>query len=189
VPDAIATPDWLVSLLEQHYDELQMLWELRCAALNDADYTASKLAELEMRIEAHTDALVIQQAHSAPILIPALAAEERFAAFAAAYPLLCMNDSSVAHTVLEAFASGVGDALLGFRDALCHGPLNHTLKSLQQYATGVPSPLSAIAAEVLLFHGQLSFDAQRWNRWTEHADPSARRSAWRQLSFAERTRP
>src|SRR5688572_3059894 len=98
------TAPWLQSILEEHFEEVQMLWEMRTAALRDPDYVARDVAELDDRLEAHVDGLVLAGGDALPILEAWLGGDTRSVVFAAAYVLLRMKEQAAADRVVAALA-------------------------------------------------------------------------------------
>ena len=121
VREVTSIPAWLQSILEEHYEEFQMLWELRQQAILDPEYNRADLAELEERIAAHIDGLVLARASSIPMLIVGLAADEAPTVFAAAYVLLELGDVELAQQVLRALEDATAEQREGISQALCHG--------------------------------------------------------------------
>src|SRR5262249_47105583 len=106
--------------LEEHYEELEFLWQQRCAALGSADYDLRELAWLERRIGTHVLGL-LEAADRLPSFLQArLAADRACVAFAAAYPLLRLGHTETARHVLSALFAEDGPAQEGLCQALCH---------------------------------------------------------------------
>ena len=111
----IRTPPWLQSILEEHYDDIQMLWELRQHASWDPDYSVADVAQLDERLEAHVDGLLLSRDHSTAMLVEGLAADEASSVFAAAYVLLRMNEAELAVHVVDALETATAEQ----RHGLC----------------------------------------------------------------------
>lgn len=173
------TPPWLQSILEEHFEELQMLWELRQSALRDPDYLIEDVAELDERIEAHVDGLVLGEEHARPILEESVAGDEASVVFAAAYVLLRLRDEVAAELVMDALMEAQDEQIDGLRHALTHGPLDLVDDRLKQVYESGPPHLAAVAAEVYASHGRLHSTASRLKELYEDEDPSIRQAAWR----------
>ena len=177
------TPAYLLSILEEHFEELQMLWELRSAALKDPDYRGEDIVELDERIEAHVDGLVLGDEHSLPLLEESLGSDDPLVSFAAAYTMLRMRDEELAKKVVEAFETAGDEAGDGIREALRLGPLEFLEEPLTEAALSAPAPAAAAAAEILAFHDKLDALPGRWDEFCSHEDPRVRRMAWRILAM------
>ena len=79
---------FIADILEEHLDELAVLWGQRTIALRSPLYSRQAFDHLEERIEAHVDGLLTGGDNALPMLKGHLLAEESALAFAAAYPLL-----------------------------------------------------------------------------------------------------
>lgn len=178
MPESILPP-----IVNVHFSELQALWEQRSHAVRNPDYFVKDLADLDERIEAHADGLVVALQRGNSMFVEALGAGEPYAVFAAAYPLLQTESPDDAALVLHAFRSAEGAALLGFRDAFCHAPTRHTLSGLRGIAAGDALAAAAIANECLVFHGQAGCAASRWLELVQHEDPTVRSACWRSLMW------
>jgi len=173
------TPPWLQSILEEHFEELQMLWELRESALRDPDYLAEDIPELDERIEAHVDGLVLGGENALPILEEGLGGDEPPVPFAAGYVMLRIGQQELADKLMDAFLEAQEGQLDGLRQALCHGSIGLVVDRLKSaYETG-PTEVAAAAAEVFAFHGQLRREPSRLAEFFAHEDPGVRRAAWR----------
>jgi uncharacterized protein (TIGR02270 family) len=179
------TPPWLQSILEEHFEELGMLWELRQDALRDPAYLLEDVVELEERIEAHTDGLILGGAQSLPVLEKGLAGDERSAVFSAAYVLLRLNDKLLADRVMAALEKAEAEKLDGIQEALCHGPIQRIASKLKEIHASGPAPIAAAAAEVLAFHALLSPGDRRLAGFLTDTDPTVRRSAWRTVGMVD----
>ncbi len=173
------TPPWLQSILEEHFEELQMLWELRQSALRDPDYTVVDVAELDERIEAHVDGLVLGGENAVPILEEGLGGDEPSMAFAAGYVTLRIGQQELADKMMDVFLEAQEGQLDGLRQALCHGPVGLVGDPLTSAHETGPPEVAAAAAEVLAFHGQLRRESGRLAEFYAHENPSVRRTAWR----------
>lgn len=174
------TPPWLQSILEEHFEELQMLWELRQSSVRDPDYDRSDVAELDERIEAHTDGLVLSEAHSTALLEEGLASDEPSMVFAAAYVLLRLDGKGPAQQVIKALRQAEEEGVLaGIGDALCYGPIKQVCADLRELVISAAPPVACVAAEALAYHQQLDPQAQRWEEFFASDDPRLRQAAWR----------
>lgn len=171
-----AIPD----ILEQHFEELEFLWQQRNEALRAPDYTLDELAELEERIAAHTDGLVLGGEEAVPVVREGLTSDESSTALAAAYTLLEMENEDAARLVLEAFQEAKdGGTLEGIRAGLCYGPIDSILSHLREISDSKPPTMASAAAEALAFHSLLNPNAARLGEFCRDEDAQVRRAAWR----------
>ncbi len=169
-PKATFIPD----VLEEHFEELAFLWGQRRAALRSPAYTLKKVRELEERIEAHVQGLLVPPPeHVRALLEPALSGDDRLAAFAAGYALLRMGH---ADRVAEAWLAAKGDCLAGLTEALAHGLPPSRIAGLQCTRPA--------AAEVLAFHGVQRLELRQLEAWLADEEPGTRRAAWRSAALA-----
>lgn len=178
-------PSWLLSLLEEHFDELQMLGELRRGAWEDPDYSSMDLFELDQRIEAHVDGLVLGKDASLPILEAGLAEGEWSVVFAAALAMLRINDSQTLLQVMETFQQAEGESLEGIRDALCLTPWTLIATPLLSvFQEGSPH-VAVAAAEVAARHGRLNRLAPRLTELLSAPEPAIREAAWNVVALLD----
>lgn len=181
------TPPYLRSILEEHFEELQTLWELRQAVWRHPDFHLRELAELDDRIEAHVDGLVLGGEYALSLLHEALGGDEPGLVFVAAFVLLRRREPASAEQVLAAFLVAKQGRLDGIRQALCYGPIEQVRERLKAaYETG-PAAVAAAAAEVFAFHGLVRHEFSRWTEFVTHEDPDVRRAAWRMRAMVGNT--
>ena len=174
---------FIPDILEEHFEELAFLWGQRTRALRSPTYTMRELGMLEERIEAHTHGLLAVGDRLIPFVADALAGEEQYPAFAAAYALLRLHTGAAVQCVLDALATAKGKQLDGLRAALCHAPIDRIQSNLQAIFLSAPAPVAAAAAEALAFHGALSPTAERLHAFLRDEAPGVRQSGWRLVSY------
>ena len=87
------------------------LWGRRREALYSPEYTLPELLELEERIEAHVQGLLVGAEHTIPFVEDGLSQDEPLEVFAAAYTLLRLNIDFAARQVMDAFLQAEGKQL------------------------------------------------------------------------------
>ena len=144
--------DVLRSILHEHLEELDFLWEQRERVLFAPDWTLHELGELEERAEAHLDGLRIGGDAAIDLARPALAGEEPGAATAAAFVFLAARTPALANELMDAIAASKDPARDGIRVALRHGEVNLVTDRLYELSVGADRHLRAFATDVLAFH-------------------------------------
>ena len=119
-------------VLEEHFEELDFLWEQRESVIFAPDWNLDDLAEHEERCEAHLDGLRIAGAHGVELARPALRGDERGAATAAAMILLAAGEPGLEEEVLEVLAEAEAPAREGVRIALRHGDVENLRSRLER---------------------------------------------------------
>ena len=147
-------PPVLKDIVEEHFDELDFLWEHREANVFTPDWTLADLAEHEERAEAHLDGLRLAELHAVDLASERLRGGETFAATAAA---LVLHESGSAEHLAMVFAA-LRDAdppiVEGIRVALRHGTLARLQPDLEALLASPDTFRVATAADLLAFHGQ-----------------------------------
>src|SRR5690348_8316092 len=90
-------------VLEEHFEELQILLEQRQANLRSPLRTLRHLQELDERIETHVQGLLIGDDETIHLLCDGLASDDLSVIFASAYTLLRFGTRDEAIRVIEAF--------------------------------------------------------------------------------------
>ncbi|HTO88062.1 MAG TPA: hypothetical protein VMR54_11120 [Thermoanaerobaculia bacterium] len=174
---------FLPDILDEHFEELAFLWSQRRAALCSPIYTWRAFLQLEGRIEAHVQGILVVGEGALPLLEEGLRAEDPDVLFAAAYALLRSGGGRGTQLVGEAFFGSEGEKLESLREALAHGLLGNLEARLQEEsAAGSPRPMSAAAAHALAFHGKLNLNAEQFNRLLRSENIEVRRGGWRAAS-------
>jgi len=166
-------------ILEEHFEELAFLWGQRQEALYSPEYTLPELLELEERIEAHVQGLLVGAENTIPFVEDGLSQDEPLEVFAASYTLLRLNIDPAARQVKDAFFQAEGPQLGGIREALCNGPIDMVMGQLRETVTSAPAPIAAAAAEALAFHGKLDPATAQLAKFSQDKSAQVRRAAWR----------
>jgi uncharacterized protein (TIGR02270 family) len=176
-------------ILEEHFEELEFLWGQRQEALRSAEYTLPELRELEERIEAHMQGLLVGGEHTIPIIQEGLSEEDSLTVFAAAYALLRLGIESAAQHVMEAFLQADGEQLDGIGQALCHGPIDMIIDQLKEALASGPAPVAVSAAEALAFHKKLDPRTPQLAEFPQDENANVRRAAWRLIMLTSTNQP
>ncbi len=145
-------PKVMLDILEEHFEELDFLWEQRERVVFSPDWTLPRLAELERRAEAHLDGLRIGAGRSVDIARPFLTGQEKSAATAAAFVFLAMEHPGLDEEILSVFAQAADNARDGIRIALRHGPAERLASPLRALASAGDPQVRIAALDVLAFH-------------------------------------
>lgn len=146
-------PAVMLDILEEHFEELDFLWEQREGVIFAPDWTLKELAELEERAEAHLDGLRLGAGHSVDLARPGLAGKERGLATAAAFTLMAMSSPELEGEVLLALSqASTPEARDGIRIALRHSDVSRLADSLVKLASAGEPVVRAAAADVMAFH-------------------------------------
>lgn len=173
------------AVLKEHLEQLQMLWDQRQHALYDPDYLRDDVAQLDTRLEAHVDGLLVADEAAQALLEEALSGDEPAGVFAAAYVLLRRNQQAAADAVLAAFREAEAERLDALRLALCYGPIEMIVEALQQLTTARPSTIAAAALEALVHHRELDQASPLLAPHYADEDPTVRMAAWRITAMLE----
>lgn len=154
-------PKLLLSILEEHFLELDILWERREAALYDPELTLNDLAELERRAQRHLEGLLLGQGHALDLARAALQGDERGAATAAGFVMMDLGPAELKAELVQALPTVHPEVAHGIRIALRHRDLGD-LKPLLGEQVVVGSPLvCACACDVLSWHNATAVAAVR----------------------------
>ena len=179
----MAATSVLMDIVEEHFEELQYLWPQRCAALRSPRYTLRELGELEARIEAHVQGLLVGGPHTWKRLEPCLVEDDSAVAFAAAYTLLRFEKPDIHARVLDRLLEKPSDGIV---EAMCHAPIEPIvshLRSLLGASPALPLDVLAALAEVLSFHNKLDIKTSQLNLLSQHEDANLRRAGWRIAAY------
>lgn len=176
----------IAELLNVHAEDLAFLWGQRREALGSRKHTLREYAELNERIEAHLQGLLVAEpAALVAWLQPQLAGTDRDEVFAAAYALLRLGEAASTHVVVIEFSRAAGPALAGLRDALSTAPHALFVAEMQSALDRAKPITAASAAVVLANHRLLDGTAPRFARLLEDADAEVCELAWRAAGVAD----
>jgi len=167
----------------KHLEDLQFLWGQRQAALRSPQYTVRDVAQLDERIAAHLDGLLLADDAAIPVLEAGLTGDDPLAVFASAYVLLGLQDRTAAERVVEALRDAEAEKLDAFRQALCHGPIELIESALHDAAASAPPPQAVAALEALAFHRRPDPGIDRLVEFLQDESPQIRCIAWRIMAL------
>lgn len=147
-------PVLMLDILEEHFEELDFLWDQREAAVFSPDWTLRDLAEHEERAEAHLDGLRVGQGHSVDLARSFLTGEEKSAVTAAALTMMAFGDPDLEAEVVAALLTASPDARDGIRIALRHSDITRVVPHLRQLAASADTSIRVAALDLLAFHRQ-----------------------------------
>jgi uncharacterized protein (TIGR02270 family) len=175
-------PPLLKDILVEHSEELAFLWTQRCRGLFSPLHTPVSLAQLDARIEAHVEGLLVAEAQLVDLVGGGLEADDAETVFAAAYPLLRLERAEITQRILEAFLQAQGGRRDGLRQALSHGPVATILEPLRGAAKAPEPELALAALDVLAFRSPSDLRADLLERFLLHEEPDLRRRGWRLIA-------
>ena len=187
---AVARARHITDLLQVHVEDLAFLWGQRREAIGSCKHTLREYGELNERIEAHLQGLLVAEpAALVGWLQPQLAGGDRNEVFAAAYALLRLAEPAATQAVVVEFSRAAGPALAGLRDALSLAP-EALFAAEMQSALDQAKPITAVSAAVVLAnHRLLDGQSPRLARLLEDTDPAVCELAWRAAMVTDAVAP
>jgi uncharacterized protein (TIGR02270 family) len=174
---------FISDILEEHYEELEFLWGQRQSALRSPAYTSRTLLDLEERIEAHLQGLLIGGEQTVALVGPGLSDDDSTLAFAAAYTLLRLDSESAVQQVMDVFMGAKGGQLDGIRQALCYGPIDMIIGQLRESFATSPALIAVATAEALAFHRQFDPKVPRLGKLLRDENQNVRQAAWQVVAI------
>jgi uncharacterized protein (TIGR02270 family) len=150
----------LLDIVEEHLEEADFLWSHRQSALADRDSTLHRLAELEERLLAHLDGLVLSEEAGWELLSPKLIEGETGEAFAAAWVALASGRSQYVDALRAALNTAKGPVLAGIGQAFCHAPNQQVVPLLTPMLSADGAAQRAVALDALSFRRSTIPDRQ-----------------------------
>jgi uncharacterized protein (TIGR02270 family) len=141
----------LIDILEEHIEEADFLWQQRGNALLSKNYNLDKFAELEKRLLAHLDGLVLAEKDGWKLLEPKLAGGEIGEVFAAAFVALESGDAKQIDQVQKGFLKAEDAILNGIHHALRHTNSLDVEKIVRPLLNTERNELRAAALDILSF--------------------------------------
>ncbi|NKE72410.1 TIGR02270 family protein [Candidatus Manganitrophus noduliformans] len=141
----------LLDILEEHLEEADFLFQQRTNALADRAYDLDGLAELEERLLAHLDGLVLGGKEAWALLEPKLAGGALGEVFAAAFVALESGDPARIELLQKTFGGAEGPVLDGIRHALRHTSSPEIEKIVRPLLDNEKGAVRAAAIDVISF--------------------------------------
>lgn len=161
----------LIDILEEHLEEADFLWQQRENALKDRVYNLDDLAELEERLLAHLDGLVLGEKEAWKLLLePKLAGGEIGEVFAAAFAALESGNAERIDLIQKMFGETEGLILDGIRHALRHTAYPNVEKKVQPYLDSEKGITRSAAIDVLSFR-RFPLELNRLHAFLNEKDP------------------
>ena len=183
---AVARARHIADLLQVHFEDLAFLWGQRREALGSRRHTLREYGELNERIEAHMQGLLVASpAELIGWLQPRLSDVDRDEVFASAYALLRLSDVAATHAVVVEFSRAAGPALAGLRDALGLAPHALFAAEMRSALDQAKPPTAAAAAVVLANHRLLDGHSARLAQLLADPDAGVCELAWRAAALAD----
>ena len=145
----LGRPPVYPDIVEEHFDELDFLLELRDRVICSEKWTLPLLAAHEGRVEAHLDGLRLSELHGVDLALARIEEGDTYAAAAASLVLEATGEGEHRQAILDALRGGPPESLMGILTALRHrdlGPFRRDLEDLNADA----DPLRAATAASLL---------------------------------------
>lgn len=180
---------FMPELVVTHAEELAYLWGRRRAAVFSETLTLRDLQQLQERIDAHLQGMLVAGAELPALLGDWLAAADRDEVFAIAWALLRGGDAAQAAIVADAFLAASGSRLDGLRDALGAAPQTHTEAALRNALASSDAARAAAAAAALAGQRRLTAADLAANAPFAHLlvaeDAAVAALAWRSLALVD----
>ena len=164
-------PPVMLDVVEEHFDELDFLWEVREGNLCTPDWRLRDLAWHEERAEAHLDGLRLAELHAIDLALPRLCSGEMAAALASTLVLCAEESGSHLPPVVDALRKADPPVVDGIRRALRHGVPAPLWPILRELAAGSDPLRAAAANDVLAFVRATDVDL---GRLTRHGNATVR---------------
>jgi len=145
-------PRVMVDVLDEHFEELDFLWDQRERIVFSSDWKLAELAALENRADAHLDGLLVGADDAVDLARPFLTGEDASAARTASFILMATADRGLESEVLRALSAATPAVRDGVRIGLRHCQVAPLLDDLTGLALGGDPFVRAAALDVLAFH-------------------------------------
>jgi len=166
----------LIDILEEHIEEADFLWQQRENALADRAYNLEDLAELEERLLAHIDGLVLADEAGWRLLLPKLSSDAVGEVFAAAFVAFESGNQERIDQVLKVFPTAENEVLDGIRHALRHTTYPEIETITRSYLDAEQGAIQTAAVDILSFR-RAPIEESRLMNLLLHPDPNVVTSA------------
>lgn len=160
----------LLDILEEHLEEADFLSQQRRNALRDRVYDLSRLADLEERLLAHLDGLLLAEADAWNLLKPKLTEGDRGEAFAAAFVAMASGEAGYRDDPIKALDQAEGPVLEGITEALRHSSSSEIEQILRPRLGDANPRVRALVLDVLSFR-RAALDSKRLELLLLDKDP------------------
>ncbi|MDC4206302.1 MAG: TIGR02270 family protein [Candidatus Manganitrophus sp.] len=160
----------LLDILEEHLEEADFLFQQWTNALTDRAYDLDGFAELEERLLAHLDGLVLGGKEAWTLLEPKLAGGEVGEVFAAAFVAVASGEPARIGLVQKTFAEAEGPVLDGIRHALRHTPSPEIEKIVRPSLHSEKGAVRAAAIDLIGFR-RLPLESRLLQAGLQEKDP------------------
>jgi uncharacterized protein (TIGR02270 family) len=160
----------LLNILEEHFEEADFLFCQRENALRDRAYNLDDLAELEERLLAHLDGLVLGEKEAWHFLVQKLSDGEVGEVFTAAFVATESGNETQIDQVFKVFREATGDPS-GIWHALYHTSYPDLEPKMRPFLNDESKAVCAAAIDVLSFR-RLSIEPARLQNFLNDPDPN-----------------
>lgn len=147
----LGCPNVYPDIVEEHFDELDFLWQLRDGAIFSEKWTLGALATHEGRMEAHLDGLRLSELHGVELALGRIGEGDTYTAAAAALVLYSTGVEEHREAILEVVRGGAPEGVQGVRTALRHTDLSPIRSTLEGLLGSEDAFRAATAASLLAF--------------------------------------
>ena len=160
----------LVNIIEEHLEEADFLCQQRRNALGDRVCNLGRLTELEERLLAHLDGLILAESDAWNLLKPKLTEGDRGEAFTAAFVALDSGEAGYRDELMKALDQAKGPVFEGITEAFRHSPSVEVEQILRSQLGGANPRVRAIALDVLSFR-RAALDTKQLELFLLDKDP------------------
>jgi len=146
--------EWNLSIVEEHFEELQSLWLRRLVAIESREWFESDIRKLDARIAAHADSLVLSFEHALAFFLENLQGEQE-QVFSAAFPLSYIASTESIELIFSKLEGASLSGMNGFADALSHAEHYPEWTKKHGLVKSASLPVAGVVAYALAMHGML----------------------------------